>query len=118
MRPQTWFVDIDGVLLRHREAGHSRQSGSYELLEGAREFLDSLEAMGYCIVLCTSRKACERDGLERTLRSAGLYWDHLLTGLPPGGRVLVNDLKQGRPAGSAARAIETKRNDATNLVSD
>jgi hypothetical protein len=48
---------------------------------------------GTCIVLTTGRKDCTRCELEAELRLHGLFWDHLIMGLPRGPRVVVNDVK-------------------------
>lgn len=86
--PHTWFIDVDGVIMRHN--GH--KDGTDELLPGAHAFWDQIPANDL-IVLVTARQSEEVDALLRALNTAGLRHDRILAGLPVGERIVINDRK-------------------------
>lgn len=104
--PKTWLLDVDGVIFHHN--GY-RDSLSFPEtpLHGAVEFVRSLPP-GDRIVLLTSRDSSLRELTESSLRQGGIRFDHLVMGLPPGERILVNDMK---PSGLVtAVAVNLERN--------
>lgn len=116
-KPETYFIDVDGVILRHWGAGASVQWApsppgpvdSRKRLPGVLEFLDDAERRGCRVVLVTARKECCRADLERTLMEMGVFWDALVMGVTSGQRVIINDAK---PDGSpACAAITLPRNE-------
>jgi len=109
MKPPTVFVDLDGLVLRHRGKGASAQwYGNAELLPGVREAFDEWEARGWGIVIITARKECVRYATEQSLKVEGLYWDQLIMGVTSGPRVMLNDEKPGQ--GTSALAFTSGRN--------
>jgi hypothetical protein len=108
-RPKTLFIDIDGVLLKHRG------SLSNILLEwsvppdGTLEKLHEWERKGYRLILTTGRKESMRDHTEFELNHLGIVYDQLIMGLGGGVRVLINDLKPDNPDQPTALAVNLPR---------
>lgn len=94
-RRKTYFIDIDGViLLKSLNSGATAawaQDIKLYLCPGVKSFFDAIEKEGAAIVLVTARRESCRAYLESELRRLGLFWDHLLTGLGNGTRILIND---------------------------
>jgi len=110
MKSPTYFVDVDGVLFKHKGEGPCAQWEPHttELLPGAREQFNKWEMAGAHIVLVTARKESLRVELEDELRRHGLFWDQLIMGITSGERVIINDVK---PDGQdTCRAITIPRN--------
>ncbi len=89
---KTIFIDIDGTIIKQKNNLSNVMIEDIEILPGVLEAFDSWNWKGYKIVLVTGRKESSREVTERTLKKAGLFWDHLIMGLDAGGsRVLIND---------------------------
>ncbi len=86
---KTWLFDIDGTIVKHN--GY-KIDGHDTFLEGAREFLLSIPDTDRIIFL-TSREERYIPDTERFLRDAGIRWDEMISGLPYGERIVVNDMK-------------------------
>ena len=92
---KTIFCDIDGTLCRHHEDIVKQHSYDLELLPETLEVLKSWEKKQYRVILVTGRKKSHRKELEKQLKDAGIFWDHLIMGLSNGPRVIINDVKLG-----------------------
>ena len=105
----TWLVDIDGTLAVHN--GY-KIYGKDTVLENSREFLRSLPAEDY-ILLLTSRTEDARPQTETFLKENHIRYDHIVFGLPTGERILINDDK---PSGLCmSYALAVKRNEGIEL---
>jgi hypothetical protein len=102
----TYFIDLDGTLLRHHGSGAVKQWQTCDVLPGVLEWFDAREKEGAFIVLTTARKESCRPRLEADLRAAGIFWDVLLMGLPHGPRTLINDIKAGGTYSAFAKNVE------------
>lgn len=87
--PKTWLFDIDGTLLVHN--GHLH--GADTVLPGTKAFFSDHIRPEDVVILLTARGEEHRDITERTLREAGIRFDHIHFGLPKGERICVNDAK-------------------------
>ncbi len=87
--PKTWFVDIDGTLVKHN--GY-KIDGRDTLLEGAKEYLDQLPTEDR-VVLTTSRTSEYKQVTIDFLRKNKIRFDDILFDLPYGERILINDRK-------------------------
>lgn len=102
----TWIFDIDGTLVKHN--GY-KIDGYDTLLSGVKEFF--AENIRDCdtVILLTSR---EEEYIELTkdfLHANGIRFDYLISGLPFGERILINDKK---PSGlETAKIINIDRNE-------
>ena len=107
--PKTWIFDVDGTMVRHN--GHLTREGD-QLLPGVKELFESIPATDV-IVLMTARKAEYQDSLKRFLVKNNIRFDYLLTDMPQGERILVNDRK---PSGlQTAYAVNKNRDQALSL---
>jgi hypothetical protein len=90
-RKKTYFIDIDGTLLRKPDSGGQQWSEFTVPIQGMVEWVNDLEKEGHSIVLVTARRESHRLHTERMLANAGFCWDHLIMGLTNGERIVVND---------------------------
>jgi hypothetical protein len=88
MLPKTWFVDIDGVILRH----NGWCSGAEHLLPGVREFWAGLGPEDQ-VILVTARPERLRKSTLDFLDRNDLHCNVALFGVPPGERIVINDAK-------------------------
>lgn len=93
MRPPVVILDVDGVIFKHLGTVLSEQLGESTLLPDVLCYLNRVEKMGATIILLTARKESHRHQTECQLREAGVFWDHLVMGVAPGKRYLINDVK-------------------------
>ena len=104
----TWIFDVDGTVCVH----NGYKNGSDVLLDGVKELFAQIPPEDM-IVFITSRKACEKEKLERFLTDNGLRFDHIVFDAPMGERILINDDK---PSGlPMAYAVRKKRDAAVDL---
>ena len=109
---KTWIFDLDGTIVKHN--GY-KIDGCDTLLEGAKEYLDSIPADDFILVL-TSRTDEYRDMTIAFLDNNGIRYDQILFNMPMGERIVVNDRK---PSGiDMAVAFNLDRNvfDAPEVV--
>lgn len=104
----TWVIDIDGTLVIHN--GHLK--GKDILLDGVKEFFENIPKEDK-IILLTARKEEHLKNLKEFLTQNNIRYNHLLTDMPMGERILINDEK---PSGlKTAYAINKKRDEALNI---
>jgi hydroxymethylpyrimidine pyrophosphatase-like HAD family hydrolase len=92
-RPETLFIDIDGVLLRHLGNMTNIIQQQPEVLPDVQAKFNEWDKKGYNIILTTGRRESIRALTEKQLQEAGLFYDMLIMGLGGGNRRLINDLK-------------------------
>lgn len=85
---KTWMLDIDGTILKHN--GHL--NGGDELLEGVKEFFDNLHPNDK-VIFFTSRKEEYIEEMKAFLSVNNIRFDHIISDMPFGERILVNDKK-------------------------
>ncbi len=109
---KTWLLDIDGTLVKHN--GY-KIDGHDTLLEGVKEFFDKLSPDDK-VVLMTARKEEYLEDLKKFLKENNLRYDYLLTDMPMGERILINDNK---PSGlTCAYAICKERDKKLEMKYD
>lgn len=86
---KTWILDIDGTLVKHN--GY-KIDGYDTLLGGVKEFFAQLSPDDK-VVLLTARKEEFLPALKEFLKENNIRYDYLLTDMPMGERILVNDRK-------------------------
>ena len=93
---RTWFIDIDGTILRHRNnqdieiSSHLRDDGE-ELLPGVLDFFKQIADQH--IILTTARLSRHAEHTEKALDRLGVPWYKIIYNLGSGERVLINDIK-------------------------
>lgn len=101
-RWRTYFVDVDGVLLKNSgQYGRFNWSNNRELLAENIQVLKDLQNRGAQIVVVSARPESCRRPLEELLRGAGLAPHAIVMGLHHAGRVLINDFAPSNPYPSA-----------------
>lgn len=85
----TWLLDLDGTIVKHN--GYLID-GNDVLLEGAKQFIDSIPSEDKIIFL-TSREDKYRTSTEAFLNDNNIRYDMIVYGLPYGERIVVNDNK-------------------------
>jgi len=105
---KTWLLDVDGTLVKHN--GHLY--GDDEFLEGAEEFLKTINKDDK-VILLTSREEKYKKDLESFLERNNIRYDCIIYGLPYGERILVNDKKTSGL--KTAYAINKSRDDKVLL---
>ena len=86
---KTWILDVDGTLVKHN--GY-KIDGCDTLLDGVSEFFATL-APNDKVVLLTARKEEHLEALKDFLAQNNIRYDVILTDMPMGERILVNDRK-------------------------
>lgn len=107
---KTWILDIDGTLVKHN--GYLID-GHDTLLDGVKEFFKKLSSDDK-VVLLTARKEEYLPALKDFLAKNNIRYDVLLTDMPMGERILVNDRK---PSGlDMAFSVNKDRDKALNIT--
>ena len=106
---KTWIFDIDGTLVKHN--GY-KIDGHDTLLDGVKDFFANLSPYDK-VVMLTARKEEYIEDLKKFLKENNLRYDYLLTDMPMGERILVNDRK---PSGlDMAFAISKNRDEELKI---
>lgn len=107
---KTWILDIDGTLVKHN--GYKIDEHD-TLLDGVKEFFEKISSDDK-VVLLTARQEEYLPALEEFLKVNNIRYDYLLTDMPMGERILVNDRK---PSGlDMAFAINKNRDKSFNIA--
>lgn len=106
---KTWIFDVDGTIVKHN--GH-KIDGHDTLLEGVKVFFDNL-ALEDKVILLTARKEHELEELKSFLKNNNIRYDYILSDMPVGERILINDKK---PSGlSTAYTVNKERDEALDI---
>ena len=106
---KTWILDVDGTIVKHN--GY-KIDGFDSLLEGVKEFFANIPSEDK-VILLTARKNEELPILSNFLKEHNIRYDYLLSDMPMGERILINDRK---PSGlDMAYAINKNRDKALNI---
>jgi len=114
-RRKTFFIDIDGTLLflpKHV----TYDSADTHVLPGTYSKLLEWKSQGHQIVLTTGRVTDRREKLEKQLSDLKIPYDQLVTNLPSGPRILINDKKPYSEIHQMAQAIQLKRNEGISQI--
>lgn len=106
---KTWLFDVDGTLVKHN--GH-KIDGEDTLLPGVKDFLSNLSKEDK-VILLTSRKSDEIKKLEEFLIKNDVRFDQIISDLPYGERIIVNDSK---PSGLPTAFSLNKKRDAELII--
>ena len=105
---KTWILDVDGTIVNHN--GHLK--GGDVLVEGVKEFYSKISDDDK-VILLTARKDEYLEDLKIFLNENNIRYDYILTDMPFGERILVNDRK---PSGlNTAYAVNKDRDDKLNI---
>lgn len=86
--PRTWFLDLDGTLLKHNGSLEYQD----ELLPGVVEFFKKISP--YDVIVITSARSGfhKKQSLDFLIQN-GLRYDYAIFDLPVGERIVLNDEK-------------------------
>ncbi len=87
--PKTWIFDLDGTVLKHN--GY-KTDGYDTLLDGAKEYIDSIPEEDYILFLTSREDAYKADTID-FLNHNGIRYDEILFNMPMGERIVINDRK-------------------------
>ena len=87
--PKTWLIDVDGTIVKHN--GHLEMAGD-KLLPGAKEFLQEIP-QNDIIIFLTARKSNQIQALRNFLTQNVIRFNIILSDLPHGERIIINDNK-------------------------
>jgi len=90
---KTWFIDIDGTLVKHLENKEIEEGVREELLPYAVEFLEGVKERGDCIILTTARLEEHRSVTIQTLDHFNIPYHQIIFGIGSQERILINDIK-------------------------
>lgn len=97
-RHQSYFVDIDGVLLKNSgKYGKRNWSNNKELLEENLQALKGLQEQGAQIILVTSRPEEYRAFISGIMEEKGVKFHQLIMGCHHARRVIINDFAPSNP---------------------
>ena len=91
---KTWILDVDGTIVKHN--GY-KIDGHDTLLDGVKEFFEALPSDDK-VILLTARTGDYLNDLILFLKKHSIRYDNIITDMPMGERILVNDRK---PSGLA-----------------
>ena len=106
---KTWIFDVDGTIVKHN--GYLND-GYDTLLDGVKEFWSKIPQNDK-IILLTARKDEYLENLKEFLSDNNIRYDYLLTNIPVGERILINDKKPGGL--NTAFAINKNRDEKLNI---
>ena len=90
---KTYFIDIDGTILRHRGSLTSILLDFGEVLPNVIQKLNDWAIRGDRIIITTARPESMRQHTINELEYNGIFYDQLIMGLNHGPRVVINDAK-------------------------
>lgn len=90
---KTWFIDIDGTILEHRENKEIYEGDREVLLPGSKEFIDERYSDGDAIILTTARPYGTYTITVTTLEDFGIRYDDIIFGCGHRERIVINDIK-------------------------
>tara|TARA_R110002020_G_scaffold55309_1_gene153540 strand:+ start:22883 stop:23242 length:360 start_codon:yes stop_codon:yes gene_type:complete len=104
---KTFFIDIDGTLLKHKGDFSDISTDEPKILPYVREKMNEWCSKEYNIIIVTARRESVRSVTEHQLQSLGIPYDQLIMGIGKGERIIINDK---RPNGDiTASAINIDR---------
>lgn len=110
-----FFVDIDGVLLRHNGSIHGQKNWAPDepIPHNIAEINEAFKIAR--ITLVTARPKSRLMEITKTLAEQSINYDEILVGCTGGLRVLVNDRKPKFPFLDTAVSLNTWRNEILSL---
>ncbi|QNI83935.1 mobA-like NTP transferase domain protein [Synechococcus sp. PROS-7-1] len=109
--PKTWFIDIDGVIVKHNS--HLELGDSQQFLSGVKDFLKNINSCD-TLVITTARSAEDSVLIMDKIKAIVDCRVELLSNLGHGERILINDRK---PSGlKTAVAVNAKRNSGLSYI--
>lgn len=100
-RAETYFIDIDGVILKHQGTIDAMLENKPEILPGVLDTLKYWAETDKVVIITTARMDYYRDKTAAQLKEVGLYenihYRELIMGVTAGKRIVINDAKPDMP---------------------
>ncbi len=110
-----WIIDVDGTIVKHN--GY-KIDGYDTLLEGVKEFFEQLPQSDK-VILLTAREGMYLENLKVFLKENKIRYDNILTDMPMGERILINDIKpSGLQTAYAVNKIRDKKLDVPYEINE
>lgn len=87
---KTWFVDFDGTIVSHKKKGDDTKEEV--ILKNVKKFF-KLISDDDVVIVTTARTNEQITEIIKFMNDNGLKYDHIITNLPTGARILINDRK-------------------------
>ena len=100
----TFFIDLDGTLVRFRPEITDMCKGELEPIEGAKEFLLWLHVQGHRVIITTGRPQSWAKATKRQLENLGFMYQDIIFNCGNGPRWVLND-SNAKEVGCAAYAF-------------
>lgn len=94
---KTYFIDIDGIVVKNSGEFSKPYWGTTEGLVGNIKIINQLYELGNYIILITSRKEKYRKVTLQQLKKVGVKYHQLIMNLNHSARVVVNDFSHTNP---------------------
>lgn len=91
MKKNTYFIDIDGTILKHRFDDFDDPMSVTIPIKKSIDAINQLKKEGHKIILTTARNEYMRNRTMDQLTEANCSWDQLVMGCTTGVRVVIND---------------------------
>jgi molybdopterin-guanine dinucleotide biosynthesis protein A len=111
----SFFFDVDGVLLEHKDNSTNCLEDNTPLKENIN-LLRELKKHNHKIILTTARSTKYKKDFVKLLEKLAVPYDHLVTGLASGPRFLINDRKPSKPFTTQANSFENFRNEPLDIT--
>ena len=109
MIPKTYFIDLDGVCLRHWGSITEILLNKAEVLPGVLHTLNQLERNRCTIILVSGRPSSMYEFTKKQLNDVGIFYNQLILNITGNPRVIVNDRKKN--GDNTAFCINVDRNE-------
>lgn len=106
----TFFVDIDGTLVKYRKF-EELSTAKLEPIQEVVDFINKSYDEGCHIVITTARTEPYRLFTKQELEKIGLKYHQIIMGLGRGTRILINDKDPDKPELDRAVGLNLTRNE-------
>lgn len=103
------FFDFDGVIVEAGAPYGKNKWADSKVIPGAKEKIIELKQKGHSIIILTSRTSKVLKDTISILDSNNIPYDRIITDIPNGQRVLINDYAPSNPY-PTAESVNTRRN--------
>jgi hypothetical protein len=111
----TLFLDLDGTIFKHDSGGgvgeFAYSKSPILVSEGIPQWIQSIKAYGYSIVITSARHETSRNLVQDQLMALKIPYDELILGLSGGPRFIFNDTKSSLACFPTAYAFNYPRNE-------
>jgi hypothetical protein len=108
IKNETYFVDIDGTLIKYRKFQHLLSETAKPIKSVVEKVKEEYEK-GSHIIITSARPEIFRDFTKKELKDIGVEYHQLILGIGRGARVIINDKDPDFPKDKRAIGINLVR---------